>query len=129
MMAVHAAYVYNIRRVANITYGIMSSSNIRLDNKLSTLIVLDVLHPLVFDEFPEELENVSISPREEVSYKEDKKIRKKYDKFFFNTSYLNDFITHMKSDVVSARPDDVLSYLIDIFFSDDNIEVLRERFK
>jgi len=96
--------------------------------------------PLVFSESTRD-ESPNISPREvnnnkqdtggsddddgssvdEVMFKDDKKMVSKIEKFNYSNKGFRDFIIHLRRTVLEKKPERVLDFLVDEYFSGDSL--------
>ena len=77
------------------------------------------MHSSAFDDFEGELPK-SISPRDKLSYVEDKKVYKEAEKFMRKNEGIYLMIRMMKTEVLRVKPDNVLDFINDEFFSLEN---------
>lgn len=82
------------------------------------------LPSLPYDEFDGELPK-TVSPRDRLSYVDDKKTLKEMDKFFERNSGIHHMIRLMKTEIMRKQPDNILDFIIDDFFSLENQTKLR----
>jgi len=68
----------------------------------------------------------SISPRDTLSYKEDKKIWKELRQFEASQGGLNRLMAEMRLSILQSKPDDILSFIIHEVFAEANLKRLRE---
>jgi hypothetical protein len=71
----------------------------------------------------------SVSPRDKLSYVDDKKGWKEQQQYEENFRLLNVLMTEMESFILINKPKDILSYLINDFFGGKNEKKLREIFR
>lgn len=68
----------------------------------------------------------SISPRDRLSYIEDKVFWKQMRKFELDSTYLSKLIMLMKMEIITKKPDNIVDFLVDEFFSEKNQMELRK---
>jgi hypothetical protein len=69
--------------------------------------------------------SVSMSPRERLSYVEDKKQWKDNNKFLAGNSNLNKLTRMLQTEVIRCKPNNILDFINDEFFSLENQTSLR----
>ncbi len=67
----------------------------------------------------------SISPRDTLEYIEDKKQLKAVDKFFDTNKLINKFVILLQSEILKAKPKNILEFIVNEFFSEMNIKRLK----
>ena len=92
--------------------------------------------PLVFNECTHD-DSPNISPRgndsdgsdededDEIRFKDDKKIVSKIEKFNYSNKSFRDFIIHIRKTVLIKKPENILDFLVDDYFSGDSLIELR----
>lgn len=68
----------------------------------------------------------SISPRDKLSYVEDKKAWKEQKQYEETMAALNILIGEIESSVLMSKPDDIPAYIVDEFFSERNLIEIRK---
>lgn len=68
----------------------------------------------------------SISPRDKLSYVDDKKTWKEFKQYEENMAVLNILVGEMESAVIVAKPDDIPAFLVDVFFNERNLLEVRK---
>jgi hypothetical protein len=68
----------------------------------------------------------SISPRDKLSYVDDKKLYKEIQQFDRDSPGLSKLVALMHNDVLRDKPDNVLNYIIDVFFAEAHQLMLRK---
>jgi hypothetical protein len=69
----------------------------------------------------------SVSPRDSLSYVQDKKGLKEFDKFQEKTPELNRLLIMLRADILRHQPKDIIKYAVKEFFSEKNEPKLRAR--
>ena len=67
----------------------------------------------------------SISPREFLPYEEDSRIWKSQTRFSNANNLLYKFVILLQSEILRAKPDDILDFIVNDFFSVENIKNLK----
>lgn len=67
----------------------------------------------------------SISPREALEYQEDTKLWKSQTRFSNANSLLYKFVILLQSEILRNKPDDILDYIVNDFFSVENIKNIK----
>lgn len=70
---------------------------------------------------------LSMSPRDKLSYRSDKKVAKAMLKFIQDPT-LRRLVDHLQRELLVQKPDDILDFVCDVFFSADNMVLLRSTF-
>ena len=83
---------------------------------------------VVYDEF---IANnpVSISPRDKLSFVDDKKKWKETKRYVQNNAHLNKLTRMIQTEIIRCKPDNVLDFINDEFFSLENQTKLRNIFR
>jgi hypothetical protein len=68
----------------------------------------------------------SISPRDKLSYIEDKKAWKEIKQYEQNFAALNILVGEIESAVLLSKPDDIPGFIVDHFFSERNLIEIRK---
>jgi len=68
----------------------------------------------------------SMSPRDQLSYAGDKKALKEITKFREHIPNLNKFMLRLHTEVLVAKPDNIIKWVDRYFFSHENIELMRK---
>ncbi len=68
----------------------------------------------------------SLSPRDQLSYQPDKKLLKEATKFNESNPNINRFIIRLHSEILQAKPENVIKWVDRHFFSPENIAILRK---
>jgi hypothetical protein len=68
----------------------------------------------------------SVSPRDNLSYKEDKKAWKDLKAFDEKNGGFNKLIFEMRLSILHHKPDDILNFIIEDFFAERNLKRLRD---
>ena len=71
----------------------------------------------------------SISPRDQLSYVPDKKVLKEISKFKERTPNMEKFMLKLRSDILRAKPDNIVKWVDRHFFSEANIAKMRREFE
>jgi hypothetical protein len=82
-------------------------------------------HSTVYDDFIATNE-ISISPRDKLSFIDDKKPWKENTKFLESSKTLNHLTRMLQTEIVRCKPDDILAFINDEFFSLENQTKLRQ---
>jgi hypothetical protein len=67
----------------------------------------------------------SISPRDKLEHIEDRKLLKTQNKFLDSNRLLNKFTILLQAEILKAKPDNILDFIIEEFFSDENIKKIK----
>lgn len=70
----------------------------------------------------------SISPREPLEDVEDKKLHREMKRFSQENVSMSKLILQMQKDILAAKPDNILDYLVDVWFADSNYKARRRQF-
>ncbi len=70
----------------------------------------------------------SVSPRDQLSYVGDKKTLKEITKFKEKNANLNKFMLKLRTEILIAKPDNIVKWVDRYFFSDANIAKMRREF-
>ena len=68
----------------------------------------------------------STSPRDQLSYVSDKKALKELTKFREGQPNLNKFVLRLHTEILQAKPENIIKWVDRFFFSPNNIELLRK---
>jgi hypothetical protein len=68
----------------------------------------------------------SLSPRDHLSYQADKKPLKEIQKFRENNPVLNKFVLLLQTEIVKAKPDNIVKWVDRYFFEENNIKKMRK---
>ena len=92
---------------------------------------IDITLPTIVynDEFINDIQCISISPRDELSFVDDKKEYKKHQKFLNGNKQLYCFSRILQTEIISRKPENILDFINDEFFSSENQQKLRLMFK
>lgn len=70
----------------------------------------------------------SISPREKLSYIDDRKYSKDINKFIFNHKFLFKLVSLMEQEVIKNKPDDIVEFILENIFSLEKISETKRFF-
>jgi len=76
------------------------------------------LEPLVFNETTRD-EMPSISPRDQLSYKSDKKAEKETLRFFEKNPTAAKLAVLLQVEILKKKPENILAFILDEFFADE----------
>jgi hypothetical protein len=68
----------------------------------------------------------SLSPRDHLSYQADKKPLKEMQKFRENNPVLNKFVLLLQTEIMKAKPDNIVKWVDRYFFEANNIKKIRK---
>ena len=68
----------------------------------------------------------SVSPRDQLSYVQDKKTLKEFDKFVERHPELDRLLIMLRADILRKQPKDILKYTVKEFFAESNHPRLRK---
>lgn len=73
--------------------------------------------------------SLPISPRDRLSYVEDRKVSKEFDRYEGDNPGLSRLLALMQIAVMEDKPDNILDYLAEEFFSESGQQKLRKELK
>ena len=113
----------SVDRVPSRSNNDFEDDNSDINDEDSDLLEL-VAPSIIYDEYI--LNNtVSISPREKLSYVEDTKQAKDTSKFLKSNANLNKLTRMIQTEVIRCKPNNILDFINDEFFSLENQTRLR----
>jgi len=68
----------------------------------------------------------SMSPRDQLSYAGDKKALKELTKFRDSTPNLNKFMLRLHTEILLAKPENIIKWVDRFFFAEENIALIRK---
>lgn len=68
---------------------------------------------------------MSISPRDKLSFVEDKKLHKEMKRFLDKNQQLNMLTRILKTEIIRSKPESIINFINDVFFSLENQTRLR----
>lgn len=82
------------------------------------------IEPTIFNESTHNL-LPSISPREPLPYEDDIRLFNRQTRFSNANSLLYKFVILLQSEILRAKPDNILEYIVNDFFSVENIKNIK----
>ena len=104
-------------------------NNLENDETFELKDLAITLPTLVYDDFNSDIPAISISPRDKLSFIDDKKEYKKHHKYLDSNKDLYRFSRIIQTEIIKNKPQNILDFINDEFFSLENQQKLRLLFK